>query len=122
LIGEEPTKLGSVLQTIRLKYGNLVAYGETSNVFHERWLFQTSIKTIQASLNNIDGMCLLLSCVREESGALLSVPAVKDTGFQVGSGFAFNDEAIRFYMRFLHFTADPNISHGQVGGYEGLWE
>ena len=67
-------------------------------------------------------MCLLLSCVREESGALFSVAPIQDTGFQVGGGFAFNDEAIRFYMRFLRLTADPNISHGQVGGYEGLWE
>jgi hypothetical protein len=121
LLGEEPTKLGRTFERIRLEYGDLVAYGETSDVFHERRLFQASIKTVQASFNNIDGVCLLLSCVREESGALLSVPAVQDTGFEVGSGFALNDEAIRFYMRFLRITAYPNISHGQVGGYEGLW-
>jgi hypothetical protein len=120
LLGEEPTQLGCTFERIRLEYGDLVAYGETSNVFHECRLFQASIKPVQASLNNIDGMCLLLSCVREESGALLSVPAVQDTRFQVGSGFALNDEAIRFYMRFFRFTADPNISHGQMCGYEGL--
>jgi hypothetical protein len=122
LLGEKPTKFSRIFERIRLEYGDLVAYGETSNVFHQCRLFEASIKTIQASLNNIDGMCLLLRCVREESGALLSVPAVQDTRFQVGSGFALNHEPIRFYMRFFRFTAYPNISHGQMGGYEGLGE